>query len=156
MRRTMGFKVLASLVVTTMLAASTMAQQSVEAKKNSERVTRQSEQARTKAGDGTYAPQVQGRSSSLVIEGRITGLTDNVITIKTARGERHDFGLDDLTSVFNSGELVSVATMADITLSASDLHTHDRVEIVTERIGRQEVARIITRIASSDAQVAKR
>jgi hypothetical protein len=156
MRRTMPFKVLASIVITMTIAASILAQQSVDARASYKKNSGQAEHARLKAAARTYAPQIKGRSPSFVIEGRITSIGDNVITIKTARGARYDFGVDDQTSVFNSGELVSVATMADITLSASDLRISDRVEIVTERIGRQEVARIITRIASSDAQVAKR
>lgn len=143
-----------------MLTASAIAQQRDKAaasyKKNPERVTHQPDRAGQKARTITYAPRVKGRSNNFVIEGRITSLEDNVITIKTSRGARYDLALDDQTTVLDSGELVSIATMADIALSASDLRVSDTVEIVTERVGQQEVAKIITRIASSGAQVAKR
>lgn len=160
MGRTRSFKILATLVVTILLATSAIAQQPHEdttaRKTNSERGARRSGRAELKAEGRTFAPLIKGHSSGSVVEGRITSLEDNVITIKTARGARYDLRLDDQTSVFGSGELVSIATMADITLSASDLRVSDLVEVVTERAGRQEVARIITRIASSGAHVAKR
>jgi hypothetical protein len=143
-----------------MLATSAMAQQprgaSTSYKKNSERINRQPEHAGQPPANSSYAPRVIGNSSSFIVEGRITSLGDNVITIKTSRGARYDFMLDDQTTVLNSGELVSIATMADITLSVSDLRVSDSVEAVIERAGQQKVARIITRIASSGAQVAKR
>ncbi len=160
MSRTRIFEVLSSLAVAGLLAISTIAQpphkNTTGRKKDSERGTRQHMYSRLKSESRAYAPHVKSRSHGSVIEGRITGLEDNVITIKTARGARYDLRLDDQTSVFSAGELVSIATMADIVLSASDLRVSDWVEIVTERAGRQELARIITRIASSGAQVAKR
>ena len=137
MKRTGRFGILAALTVSIILSVSVAAQQS------------------QKPGR-TYAPRIKSTSSSSIVEGLITRLDDSVIVIKTKRGERHSFGLDDQTNVLASDELVSIATMADIALSASDLHVSDRVEIVTERVGRREVARIITRIESSGAQVAKR
>lgn len=160
MKRTRGLGLIPSLAVIIMLAASTVAQPPHRAaapyKKKPGRITLQSERRRQRAENITYAPRVKGRSSNFIIEGRITSLGDNVITIKTSRGARYDFTLDDQTTVLDSGELVSIATMADIALGASDLRVSDTVEIVTERAGQQEVARIITRIASSGAQVAKR
>ncbi|MFP5263887.1 MAG: hypothetical protein ACLGJB_18555 [Blastocatellia bacterium] len=160
MKRTRGLMALASFAVAIMLSAPAAARQPHKAvdsyKKNSGRVARQPEQAKRKALGGDYTPHVEGRSLNLVIEGRITSLEGNVITIKTARGARFDLVLDQQTTVFGSGELVSIATMADITLSPSDLRVSDTVEVVTEHIGQRQVARIITRIASSDAQVAKR
>ena len=160
MKRITGLGLLTAFTISIILAVSTAAQQpqktSDSYKKNSGHITRQSEPAQASAKIRTYAPRVKGRSSSFVIEGFIARLEDNIIIIKTTRGERYDFGLDDQTSVIRSDELVSIATMADIALSTSDLHVSDRVEIVTERVGRREVARIITRLASSGAQVAKR
>jgi hypothetical protein len=159
MKRTRSLTALTSLAVAILLATSAMAQQPRKAtsyKKHSGRVTRQSEHAGPRAENNSYAPRIKAHSSDFVIEGRITSLEHNVITIKTSRGARYDFGLDDQTTVLNSGELVSIATMADIALSASDLRVSDTVEVIIERAGRREVARIITRIASSDAQVAKR
>jgi hypothetical protein len=159
MKRTRNI-VLLSLAVIISLATSAMAQQPRKAaapyKKNPVRVTRRSERAGQTSKNITYTPRVKGRSTNFVIEGRITSLEDNVITIKTSRGARYDLTLDDQTTVLDSGELVSIATMADIALSASDLRVSDTVEIVAERVGQQEVAKIITRIASSGAQVAKR
>lgn len=160
MNRTSGFALSALLSVMIMLATSAMGQQPDKAtashKNISPHAARQSERTALKSGNRTYAPRIEGRSFSFVIEGRITDLEDNVITIKTARGARYDFRLDEQTTVLDSGELVSIATMADISLSAADLRLSDTVEVVAERAGRQEVARIITRIASSGAQVAKR
>jgi len=160
MKRTKGFIVLTTLAASIILAVSAAAQQSqiIDGlyEKNSGHIARQPEPAHARANSRTYAPRIKGRSSSFIIEGRITGLEDNLIVIKTKRGERYSFELDDQTSVLGSDELVSIATMADIALSASELHVSDRVEIVTERVGRREVARIITRIESSAAQVAKR
>jgi hypothetical protein len=157
MKRTRWFGMLTALAVSIILTVSTAAQQPQKTyKKNSGNVTRQFHSAQASANSRTYVPRIKSRSSSFIIEGLITALDNNVIVIKTERGERHSFGLDDQTSVLTSDELVSIATMADISLSASDLRVSDRVEIVTERLGRREVARIITRIASSGAQVAKR
>lgn len=146
-----------ALAAALLLAVSTAAQepQQINApyKKSPARITRQHEPAQAVR---TYAPHIKGRSSSFVVEGLITRLEKNALTIKTSRGEHYSFSLDDQTSVLGSTELVSVATMADIALNASDLHLSDHVEIVTERIGRRDVARIITLIESSGAQVAKR
>ena len=104
----------------------------------------------------TYSPRVTAPSNSVILEGRITEIRDDLVSIKTARGTRYDFRIDDQTTTFNSGELISIATMSDITLSVSDLRTADRVEIVAERCGRQAIARIITRIASQGGHIASR
>jgi hypothetical protein len=160
MKRTMRLSAIAALTVLIIFAVSTAAQHSQKTKgaykKNSTPITRQSEPVQASAKIRTYAPRIKGRSASFVIEGLISKIEDNLIIIKTERGERYNFKLDDQTSVIRSDELVSIATMADIALSISDLHVSDRVEIVTERLGKREVARIITRIESSDSQVAKR
>ena len=104
----------------------------------------------------TYSPRITGRSNSMIVEGRITEIRDDLVSIKTARGTRYDFRIDDQTTTLDSGELISIATMSEITLSTSDLRTADQVEIVAERCGRQAAARIITRIASSGDHIASR
>ncbi len=104
----------------------------------------------------TYSPRITGRSNSMIVEGRISEIRDGLIIIKTARGVRYDFRIDDQTTTLNSDELISIATMSDITLNASDLRTADLVEIVAERAGRRATARIITRIASSGDHIASR
>jgi hypothetical protein len=104
----------------------------------------------------TYSPRITGRSNSMIVEGRITEIRDDLVSIKTARGTRYDFRIDDQTTMLNSDELISIATMSDITLSVSDLRTADRVEIVAERCGRQALARILTRIASQGDHIAIR
>ena len=92
----------------------------------------------------------------MIVEGRITEIRDDLVSIKTARGTRYDFLIDDQTMTLNSDELISIATMSDITLSASDLRINDRVEVVAEREGRHATAKIVTRIASSGAHIASR
>lgn len=103
-----------------------------------------------------YSPRLIGRSNSAVIEGRITNIQSNRISVKSSRGSRYDFKIEDQTTVFDSPELVSIATMSDIALSVSDLRVMDLVEIVTEGAGRSQTARIITRISASGATVASR
>lgn len=92
----------------------------------------------------------------MIVEGRITEIRDDLVSIKTARGIRYDFRIDDQTTTLNSDELISIATMSEITLSVSDLRIADRIEIVAERTGRRAAARIITRIASSGDHIASR
>lgn len=104
----------------------------------------------------TYSPRITGRSNSMIVEGRITEIRDDFVSIKTARGIRYDFRIDDQTTTLNSDELISIATMSEITLSVSDLRIADRIEIVAERTGRRAAARIITRIASSGDHIASR
>ena len=101
-------------------------------------------------------PRIIGRSNVMIVEGRITEIRNDLVRIKTARGTRYDFRIDDQTTMLSSDELISIATMSDITLSVSDLRPSDRVEIVAERAARQAVARIITRIASSGEHIASR
>ncbi|HST23055.1 MAG TPA: hypothetical protein VLR90_18170 [Blastocatellia bacterium] len=109
-----------------------------------------------RAATHTYSPRITGRSNSMIVEGRITEIHDDLVSIKTARGTRYDFRIDDQTTTLNSDELISIATMSEITLSVSDLRIADRIEIVAERTGRQAAARIITRIASSGDHIASR
>src|SRR5215216_6934794 len=110
MKRTRRFSLLAALAVSIILAVSAAAQQSQKTgapyKKNSGYTTRQSEPAQASAKIRSYTPRIKSRSASFVIEGVITRLDDNVIIIKTERGERYSFGLDDQTSVLKSDELV--------------------------------------------------
>jgi hypothetical protein len=156
------FTILAALAVLSLSVVSTATQQPRKTTASSNpRINRQPVPPKTSYSKPSpairaYTPRIKSRSSSFVIEGLITSLKDNVITIKTARGARYDFSVDDQTSVFGSGELFSISTIQDIALSVADLHISDYVELVTERTGRKEVARIVTRIASSGAQVAKR
>ena len=96
----------------------------------------------------TYTPVVLGRSQSFVIEGRIVAAGKGRIEIRTARGARYQFEADDQTTYLQSGELVSIANLPDVTLRLSDLRAPDRVEIVAEREGQRIVARIVTRIAA--------
>lgn len=110
----------------------------------------------SRAATRTYSPRITGRSNSMIVEGRIIEIRDDFVSVKTARGARYDFRIDDQTTTLNSDELISIATMSEITLSVSDLRIADRVEVVAERTGRQAAARIITRIASSGDHIASR
>jgi hypothetical protein len=104
----------------------------------------------------TYAPRIKGRSESFIVEGSITGSGSGAIRVKTTKGERATFEIDDQTTVLESGGLVSISTLADIELDPSDLQIFDRVEIIFEREGSRRLARIITRIQSESDRVAKR
>ena len=104
----------------------------------------------------TFAPRIVSRSNSSIIEGVITAAAPGAIQVKTAKGERVTIEIDDQTTVLESGELVSISTMAEIELAASDLQILDRVEIVFEREGGRRLARIITRVQSELDRVAKR
>ena len=99
---------------------------------------------------------MRGRSDSFIVEGLITAAAAGAIRIKTAKGERATFEIDDQTTVLETGELVSISTLADIELAASDLQIFDRVEIIFEREGGRRLARIITRLQSERDRVAKR
>src|SRR6185369_6608200 len=90
-----------------------------------------------------YAPRVIGRSNISIVEGRIAEIRNDRISIKSSRGLRQDFNIDDQTTVLDSGEIISIATMSDIALSISDLRVSDWVEIVSERASRSPAARII-------------
>lgn len=104
----------------------------------------------------TFAPRIRGRSESFIVEGLITAATAGAIRIKTATGQRATFEIDDQTTVLETGELVSISTLADIELAASNLQIFDRVEIIFEREGGRRLARIITRLQSERDRVAKR
>lgn len=94
----------------------------------------------------TYEPVVLGRSHSFVIEGRIAAAGRGRIEIKTALGSRYQFEADDQTMYLQSGGLVSISTLPDVSLRFSDLRAADRVEIVAEREGQRIIAKIVTRI----------
>jgi hypothetical protein len=111
--------------------------------------------AQARAERGIYTPKLKGSSPSYVVEGQVVAISSSRIAIKTRKGVRYVFGLDDLTTVIESGELVSIATLADVALSASDLRVFDQVEIVTGREPSGDFARIITRL-DRGGQVAKR
>jgi hypothetical protein len=112
--------------------------------------------SKKRAEKQTFVPRVEGRSTSFIVEGLITDARPGAIRIKTAKGERITFEIDDQTTVLDTGELVSISTMAEIELTPSDLHVFDRVEVVAERDGLRPLARIVTRIHSGRDQVAKR
>jgi hypothetical protein len=104
----------------------------------------------------SYSPRIISRSDSFIVEGRVVAMRNDAVVIRTARGSRLGFVIDDETTLFESSELVSIATMADISLSITDLALADRVEVVAERREGRSLARIITRIASRRNQVARR
>ena len=110
--------------------------------------------AKKNSKNQTFAPRIRGRSESFIVEGLITAAAAS--TIRINKGERATFEIDDQTTVLKTGELVSISTLADIELSASDLQIFDRVEIVFEREGGRRLARIITRLQSERDRVAKR
>ena len=112
--------------------------------------------SKKRAEKQTFAPRIEGRSASFIVEGIITDARSGAIRIKTAKGERFTFEMDDQTTVLDTGELVSISTMAEIELAPSDLHVFDRVEIVAERDGLRKLARIVTRIRSERDQIATR
>lgn len=95
----------------------------------------------------SFEPVVLGQSHSFVIEGRVASAGKGRIQIKTARGALYQFESDDQTTYLQSGGLVSISTLSDVSLKLSDLRAADRVEIVAEREGQRNVARIVTRIA---------
>ena len=95
-----------------------------------------------------FVPHVIARADSFIINGHIVALHGQRLSVETARGERLDFQLDGQTTLLDSSELVSIATMDDITLRPSDLRLADEVEVVAERAGNRRFARIVTRTAS--------
>ncbi|HXG94710.1 MAG TPA: hypothetical protein VNN73_20375 [Blastocatellia bacterium] len=102
-----------------------------------------------------YSPRIRSYALSFIVEGRVEAITARSITIKTARGIQYRFEIDDNTSILESGELVSFATMADVALTPSDLRLMDSVEIVVERANHRNIARIITRTAQAGALLAR-
>lgn len=96
-----------------------------------------------------FAPRVIGRANSFIINGHIVALRGQQLSIETARGERLNFQMDEQTTLLESNELVSIATMDDITLRPTDLRLADEVEVVAERAGSRHLARIVTRTASA-------
>ncbi len=148
MKRTTGvIAILLAVLMLSVLPAPAQERQGLPrtnptAKKNSEKQT--------------FAPRIRGRSESFIVEGLITAAAAGSIRIKTAAGERATFEIDDQTTVLETSELVSISTLADIELSASDLQIFDRVEIIFEREGGRRLARIITRLQSERDRVAKR
>ena len=121
-----------------------------------QRLSRTSLTAKTNPQKQTFAPRIRGRSQSFIVEGLITAAAAGAIRIKTDKGERVTFEVNDQTTLLETGELVAISTLADIELTASDLQIFDRVEIVFEREGPRRVAKIITRIQSERDRVAKR
>ena len=96
-----------------------------------------------------FTPRVMGQANSFIVNGRIIAWRGQRLSIETARGERWDFQLDEQTTLLESSELVSIATMGDIALRPTDLRFADEVEVVAERVGNRRLARIVTRTASA-------
>ena len=140
MNRTTSFKATALLLILLIISASALAQ------------ARNKSNGRTR----TYTPQVRAYSDSAIFEGRLSSIEAGHLIIKTAQGPRVRLEMDDNTAILESGELVSFAAMAEIALSVADLRIADSVEIIVERAGNRQIARIITRTQGADAPVAKR
>ena len=94
----------------------------------------------------SFEPVVLGQSRSFVIEGRVVTAGKGRIQIRTARRSIIQFESDAQTTYLQSGGLISISTLPDVSLKLSDLRAADRVEIVAEREGQRYVARIVTRI----------
>jgi hypothetical protein len=156
MKRKLIIRMAASLAIVIVIATSAAQAQNKTSPSLSHLATQSGAQSdarsyasgRSHARKLSYAPRVIGRSNSRVVEGRILDIRNNRIVIQSSQGSQYDFLIDDHTTVLDSGELVSIATMDDIGLSVSDLRVADHVEIVTERAGNRVAARIITRISS--------
>lgn len=103
-----------------------------------------------------YTPQVKAYSDSHIITGRIARIEEGRLVVDTARGSRFHINMDAETLILEAGEEVSIASLADISLSAGELKVSDGVEVVIERAGRRRTARIITRMAKSHYPVARR
>ena len=95
-----------------------------------------------------FAPRIIGRAHSFIVSGRLVALRGQRFSLETARGARLDFQIDEQTMLLESSELVSIATLDDITLRPSDLRLGDEVEVVAERAGSRALARIVTRTAA--------
>ena len=94
-----------------------------------------------------YTPRVIGRTDSEIVDGRIVAQRAGYLVIETGRGARVEFQVNDQTTLLGSSGLVSIATMADLTLRFSDLRPGDKVEIVCDRGRDRKLARIVTRLA---------
>src|SRR5947209_1774929 len=95
-----------------------------------------------------FAPRIIGRANTFIVRGLIVALRGSRLSLETASGARLEFQLDEQTTLLEANELVSIATMDDITLRPADLRLADEVEVVAEREGRRRLARIVTRTAS--------
>jgi hypothetical protein len=98
------------------------------------------------------APRVVDRANSFIVTGHIVSLRGQKLSVENARGARVEFQLDKEVTVLESNELVSIATMDDISLKPSDLRPADEVEVVAERVApNRYVAHIVTRTAAGPA-----
>lgn len=95
-----------------------------------------------------FAPQVIGRANSFITTGRIVALGGRRLGVERADGTHLDFQVDEQTTLLDSSELVSIATMGDITLRLADLRLADEIEVIAERSGGRSLARIVTRTTS--------
>ena len=104
--------------------------------------------ARSHALKREFTPQVIGRPNSFITTGHIVALRGRRLGVERADGARLDFQVDEQTTLMDSSELISIATMSDITLRLADLRLADEVEVVAERVGSRSFARIVTRTTS--------
>jgi hypothetical protein len=139
MNRTTGFKASALILILLIISASGLAQA----------------RNKSKLPARAFTPRVRAYSDSAIINGRISSIETGRLIIKTTQGPRVSLEIDDNTTMLEAGELVSFASMGDIALSVGDLRISDSVEIVVERAGSRQMARIITRTRSADAMVAR-
>lgn len=98
------------------------------------------------------APRTLNHANSFIVTGHIVSLRGQKLSLETARGAHVDFQLDKEVTLLESNELISIATMDDISLKPSDLRPADEVEVVAERVAANRyVAHIITRTAAGPA-----
>lgn len=147
MKRAFGIKT-AAVLLASLLVCSTPLAQTTRNRNAQHKVSPSESKGRL------YTPKVRAYSQSIILAGRISRIEDNLLIIKTARGSLVELEMDANTAMFESGEEISLAAMAHISLSYSDLKVSDRVEVIVERANNRAIARIITRIAG--AQVARR
>jgi hypothetical protein len=147
MKRTGVVGLIVSLAVLLSIPASAHSQNRVSgSQKNTLRGNRQP--LSTPSSKREFAPQIIGRANSFIITGRIVARRGPQLSVETTGGARLDFQVDGQTTLLESNELVSIATMDDITLRLADLRVSDEVEVVAEREGSRRLARIVTRTAS--------
>jgi hypothetical protein len=145
-KRTRVVGIIASLAVLLCIAVPAQSQNRVVGQQKSDgRSNHPSASSRNLKRE--FVPRVISRTNSFIINGRIVALRGQQLSIETARGERLDFQMDEQTTLIESNELVSIATMDDITLRPADLRLADEVEVIAERAGSRSFARIVTRTA---------
>jgi hypothetical protein len=102
------------------------------------------------------APLILKHSESYIVRGRLIAISGGRINMQTERRGRITLEIDDRTDVYEDGGPISIATMDEVKLSPGALRAGNIVEIVVERDGDRQVARIITRLASFPGHLAGR